>query len=61
MLKDLIAGKKVELQRGANPHQNLTSCLLSKRNQNNEVVTEEIVDNVILILFRLQDMTLHLF
>ena len=58
MLKDLIAGKKVELQRGANPHQNLTSCLLSKRNQNNEeVVSEEIVDNVILILFRLQDMT----
>ena len=58
MLKDLIAGKKVELQRGANPHQNLTSCLLSNRNQNNEeVVSEEIVDNVILILFRLQDMT----
>ncbi|KAJ7014991.1 hypothetical protein NC653_004322 [Populus alba x Populus x berolinensis] len=61
MLKDLIAGKKVELQRGANSHQNLPSCLLSKRNQNNEEVTEEIVDNIILILFRLQDMTLHLF
>jgi cytochrome P450 family 26 subfamily A len=62
MLKDLIAGKKVELQRGANSHQNLPSCLLSKRNQNNEEeVAEEIVDNVILILFRLQDMTLHLF
>lgn len=51
-LKDLIAEKRMELKKGADPHQDLISCLLSTRDENNgEGMTEkEIVDNVILVL-----------
>ena len=51
-LKDLIAEKRMGLKKGADPHQDLISCLLSTRDENNgEGMTEkEIVDNVILVL-----------
>jgi cytochrome P450 family 26 subfamily A len=51
-LKDLIAEKRMELKKGADPHQDLITCLLSTRDENNgEGMTEkEIVDNVILVL-----------
>jgi cytochrome P450 family 26 subfamily A len=51
-LKDLIAEKRMGLKKGADPHQDLISCLLSTRDENNgEGITEkEIVDNVILVL-----------
>jgi cytochrome P450 family 26 subfamily A len=51
-LKDLIDEKRMELKKGADPHQDLITCLLSTRDENNgEGMTEkEIVDNVILVL-----------
>ena len=47
------AKKRVELeQKGASPHQDLITCMLSNHNENNEeaVTEKEIVDNVILVM-----------
>jgi cytochrome P450 len=53
MIKDLIREKRVELeQKGASPHQDLITCLLSMRKEDNEeVLTEkEIVHNVMVVM-----------
>ncbi|KAE8125586.1 hypothetical protein FH972_020369 [Carpinus fangiana] len=52
MVKDLIREKRVEVeQKGASPYQDLITCLLSTRKDNEEVLTEdEIVHNVMLIM-----------
>lgn len=53
MVRELIHEKRVELeQKGASPHQDLITCMLSNRNENNEeaVTEKEIVDNVILVV-----------
>ncbi|KAL6313994.1 hypothetical protein AAG906_011726 [Vitis piasezkii] len=52
MIKELMREKEVELEKGASPHQDLITCLLSIRGKNNEeVITEkEIVDNVMLVM-----------
>jgi cytochrome P450 len=52
MVKDLIREKRVEVeQKGASPHQDLVTCLLSTRMDNEEVLTEdEIVHNVMLVM-----------
>ena len=53
MVRELIHEKRVELERkGASPHQDLITCMLSNRNENNEeaVTEKEIVDNVILVM-----------
>ncbi|KAE8125581.1 hypothetical protein FH972_020364 [Carpinus fangiana] len=53
MVKDLIIEKRVELeQKGASPHQDLITCLLSIRKEDNEeALTEnEIVHNVMLVM-----------
>jgi cytochrome P450 len=53
MVKDLIREKRVELeQKGASPPQDLITCLLSMRKEDNkEVLTEnEIVHNVMLVM-----------
>jgi cytochrome P450 len=53
MIKDLIREKRVELeQKGASPHQDLITCLLSIRKEDNEeAVTEnEIAHNVMLVM-----------
>ncbi|KAJ9672088.1 hypothetical protein PVL29_025653 [Vitis rotundifolia] len=51
MIKELMKEKDVELEKGASPHQDLITCLLSIRGKNNEVITEkEIVDNVLLVM-----------
>jgi cytochrome P450 len=53
MVKDLIHEKRMELeQKGASPRQDLISCMLSIRNENNEQVIsdKEIVHNVILVM-----------
>ncbi|KAE8125584.1 hypothetical protein FH972_020367 [Carpinus fangiana] len=52
MVKDLIREKRVEVeQKGASPHQDLITCLLGMRKEDNEeAVTEnEIVHNVMLV------------
>ncbi|KAJ4848268.1 hypothetical protein Tsubulata_040018 [Turnera subulata] len=51
-LKELMDEKRVELeQKGANPHQDLITCMLSIYEQNNEVMTEqEILDNARLVM-----------
>uniref|UniRef100_A0A2N9F240 Cytochrome P450 n=1 Tax=Fagus sylvatica TaxID=28930 RepID=A0A2N9F240_FAGSY len=51
--QDLIHEKRMELeQKGASPRQDLISCMLSIRNENNEQVIsdKEIVHNVILVM-----------
>ncbi|XP_030453527.1 cytochrome P450 716B1-like [Syzygium oleosum] len=53
MLKELVQKKKVKLeQRAVTPHQDLITCLLSKRNEQNErVVTDkEILHSIMLIM-----------
>ncbi|KAF8023742.1 hypothetical protein BT93_F1051 [Corymbia citriodora subsp. variegata] len=53
LLKELVQEKKVKLeQRTATPHQDLITCLLSKRNEEDErVVTDkEILHNIMLIM-----------
>ena len=53
MVRELIHEKRVELeQKGASPHQDLITCMLSNHNENNEeaVTEKEIVDNVILVM-----------
>ena len=53
MVKDLIIEKRVEVeQKGASPHQDLITCLLSIRKEDNEeALTEnEIVHNVMLVM-----------
>ena len=52
MIKELMREKEVELEKGASPHQDFITCLLSIRGKNNEeVITEkEIVDNVMLVM-----------
>ena len=53
MLKGLICEKRADLeQKGASPRQDLITCLLSIRNeQNEEVISEkEIIHNVMLIM-----------
>ncbi|XVE50605.1 hypothetical protein DITRI_Ditri01bG0176800 [Diplodiscus trichospermus] len=53
ILKGLLGEKRVELeQKGASPSQDLITCLLSIRDENNkEVISEkEIIDNVTLIM-----------
>ncbi|RVW99535.1 Cytochrome P450 716B1 [Vitis vinifera] len=52
MIKELMREKEVELEKGASPHQDLITCLLSIHGKNNEeVITEkEIVDNVMLVM-----------
>ncbi|KAF4377116.1 hypothetical protein F8388_017520 [Cannabis sativa] len=53
MLRQLISEKRVDLeQKGASPHQDLITCLLSIRNDNNEemITEEEMVHNVLLVM-----------
>ncbi|PIN12210.1 Cytochrome P450 CYP4/CYP19/CYP26 subfamily [Handroanthus impetiginosus] len=52
LLKDLIHEKRIELEKGASPHQDLITCLLSIRGEDNlELVSEhEIIHNVMLIM-----------
>ena len=53
MVKDLIREKRVELeQKGASPCQDLITCMLSIRNENNEQVIsdKEILQNVIVVM-----------
>ena len=53
MVRERIHEKRVELeQKGASPHQDLITCMLSNHNENNEeaVTEKEIVDNVILVM-----------
>ncbi|XP_062080611.1 cytochrome P450 716B1-like [Humulus lupulus] len=53
MLRQLICEKRVELeQKDASPDQDLITCLLSIRNDNNEemITEEEIVHNVLLVM-----------
>lgn len=52
MIKELMREKERELEKGASPHQDLITCLLSIRGKDNEeVITEqEIVDNVMLVM-----------
>jgi cytochrome P450 len=53
MVKDLIREKRVELeQKGASPRQDLITCMLSIRNENNEQVIsdKEILQNVIVVM-----------
>ncbi|KAI8557606.1 hypothetical protein RHMOL_Rhmol04G0022800 [Rhododendron molle] len=54
MLKDLIRGKRVELeQEGVSSHQDLISCLVSIRGQDNgeSLSEDEIVHNVVAVMF----------
>jgi cytochrome P450 len=60
MVKDLIREKRVELeQKGASPHQDLVTCLLSTRKEGNEeALTEnEIVHNVMFVMLAGHDTT----
>ncbi|KAG7957576.1 hypothetical protein I3843_11G183100 [Carya illinoinensis] len=53
MLKDLIGEKRVELEhKAASPHQDLISCLLGIRNEDNEeaLTVDEIVHNVMVVM-----------
>ncbi|XP_073279265.1 cytochrome P450 716B1-like [Primulina huaijiensis] len=52
MLKDLILEKRIELEKGASSHQDLITCLLSIRGEDDkELVSEdEIIHNVMLIM-----------
>lgn len=57
-VKELIREKEEELEKGASPHQDLITCLLSIRGENNEVLTEkEIIDNVMLVMVAGHDTT----
>lgn len=54
MLKDLIREKRVELeQEGVSSHQDLISCLVSIRGQDNgeSLSEDEIVHNVVAVMF----------
>ncbi|GAV60669.1 LOW QUALITY PROTEIN: p450 domain-containing protein, partial [Cephalotus follicularis] len=52
LLKNLMLKKRVQLQKGTFPHQDLITCLLSFCNDDNEqlITEEEIVDNAILVM-----------
>ncbi|KAE8734897.1 Inositol-1,4,5-trisphosphate 5-phosphatase 4 isoform 1 [Hibiscus syriacus] len=52
LLKHLIAEKRVDLENGTSPRQDLITCLLSIRDEKNEqVITEkEIIHNVMLVM-----------
>ncbi|XP_030542985.1 cytochrome P450 716B1-like [Rhodamnia argentea] len=53
MLKELVQKKKVKLEQcAATPHQDLITCLLSKRNEGNEraVTDKEILHNIMLVM-----------
>lgn len=52
LLKVLIGEKRVDLEKGASPRQDLITCLLSIRNEKDEqVISEkEIIHNVMLIM-----------
>ncbi|XP_065862355.1 cytochrome P450 716B1-like [Euphorbia lathyris] len=53
IVQDLINEKRMELeQKGANDHQDLITCLISIRNENNEaaITDKEIVHNIMLVL-----------
>ncbi|KAL3503482.1 hypothetical protein ACH5RR_037931 [Cinchona calisaya] len=52
MLKQLLHEKRLELQKGASSHQDLISCLLSIRGENDEelISDDEIIHNVMLIM-----------
>ncbi|GAV68637.1 p450 domain-containing protein [Cephalotus follicularis] len=52
IVRNLIHEKRVQLENGASPHQDLITCLLSIRNDDNEelITEEEILQNVIFVM-----------